>query len=238
VSGTARRTTLGSGLQSVTLVEHVLSALSGLRIDNCVVEIDACEPPGLDGSSAGFVEALLDAGIAPQDADKDIWTVEEPIILRDGSATLGLHPALNDELTISYMLDYGSRSPIDRQTHTQVVTPGDYAADIAECRTFLLESEAQAFREAGIGARTGYADLLVFGERGPIENQLRFANEPARHKVLDIIGDLALSGLDIRGHLVAYRSGHPLNTEFAHLLVQRFAPDGTRPRMGSPRRAA
>jgi UDP-3-O-acyl N-acetylglucosamine deacetylase len=238
VSGTARRTTLGMAPRSVTLVEHVLSALAGLRIDNCFVELDACEPPGLDGSACGFVEALLEAGVAPQEARKPVWTVEEPIILREGGATLGLHPELGDDLVISYLLDFGTNSPIDRQTHTQRVTPGEFVTEIAPCRTFLLEREAHKFREQGIGTRTTYRDLLVFGPGGPIENSLRYANEPARHKILDLIGDLALSGLDVRGHIVAYRSGHQLNTQFARTLAEKFTPANVRPTVGSFRRAA
>jgi UDP-3-O-acyl N-acetylglucosamine deacetylase len=237
VTDTNRRTTLGSGSHSVTLVEHVLAALAGLRIDNCIVELNAPEPPGLDGSSRGFVETLLDADIVPQEARKTVWSVEESVVLRDGGATLGLHPG-GDDLTISYMLDYGPTSPIARQTHTQRVTPGEFAAEIAQCRTFLLEEEAHALRKSGIGSRTSHRDLLVFGPRGPLENELRFANEPARHKVLDLIGDLALCGLDIRGHIVAYRSGHPLNTRFAHTLMDRFAPICARPMVGCFRRAA
>ena len=238
VSGTTRRTTLGSNQQSVTLVEHVLAALAGLRIDNCLVELNACEPPGLDGSCRGFVDTLLEAGISPQDSRKTIWGVEEPLVIRDGGATLGLHPGNGDDLTISYMLDYGPTSPIARQTHTQCVTPGEFAAEIAPCRTFLLEEEAHALRNNGIGLRSTHRDLIVFGPRGPIENELRFANEPARHKVLDLIGDLALCGLDIRGHFVAYRSGHPLNTRFAHTIMDRFAPISTRPMVDCFRRAA
>ena len=232
VTGTARRTTLGNGSRSVTLVEHVLSALAGLRIDNCIVELDAPEPPGLDGSAGPFVEAILDAGIEVQDAKRYVYSVIKPVVVRAGKATLALHPSADEELTVSYMLDYGANAPIDRQTHTQVITPGEYVEGIAECRTFVLEAEAHAFRAAGIGARTTARDLLVFGPHGVIDNHLRFANEPARHKILDLIGDLALCGLDIRGHIVAYRSGHPLNVELARTIAARHAQPAARPAIG------
>jgi len=238
VSGTNRRTTLGTGPKAVTLVEHVLSALAGMRVDNCRVELDGGEPPGLDGSACGFVEAILDAGIMPQEARKSVWTVEEPIQLRDGGATLALHPDHGEDLKVSYLLDFGAGSPIDRQMHTQVINPGEYATEIAPCRTFLLETEADALRQSGIGSRTTVKNLLVFGSRGPIDNSLRFANEPARHKILDIVGDLALCGLDVRGHIVAYRSGHPLNTLFARKLSDQFAPINARPQADCFRRAA
>lgn len=219
VSGTARRTTLGQAPKAVTLVEHVMAALAGLRIDNCIVELDACEPPGLDGSATGFVEALLEAGIELQQATKSVWAVEKTQFVRSGNSTLAIHPPQNDDLTISYLLDFGAGSPIDRQAHTQRITPGEFASEIACCRTFLLDDEAKSFRQAGIGSRTTAHDLLLFGARGVIDNELRFANEPARHKILDLVGDLALTGMDIRGHVVAYRSGHPLNVELAQTLV-------------------
>ncbi len=229
VTGTARRTTLGTAPRTVSLVEHVLAALHGLRIDNCMIEVDGPEPPGLDGSSAGFVSALLDGGIDLQSGKKSVWTVDRSVVVRSGGATLGIHPADNDDLTISYMLDYGQNSPITRQSHTQVITPGDFAESIAGCRTFLLETEIQAIQATGIGEHASTRDLLVFGPRGVIGNELRWANEPARHKVLDLVGDLALCGLDIRGHIVAYRSGHPLNVELARTLTERHLQSAVRP---------
>src|SRR5262249_47017433 len=159
----------------------------------------------------GFVDALRRAGTVAQPARRFAWAVEEPVVVAHGGATLALHPAEGDEFRISYLLDYGPRSPIGRQAHTQGVTPGRVARARASCRTFLLEEEAAELRRQGLGARTTAADLLVFDRRGPIGNRLRYANEPARHKVLDVVGDLALFGHDLRGHVVAYRSGHPLN---------------------------
>jgi len=126
-------------------------------------------------------------------------------------------------LKVSYALDYGLHSPIARQLCTQRVTPQNFLNDVASSRTFILESEAEELRRQGLGARTTAADLLVFGRRGPIDNRLRFADEPARHKILDIIGDLSLLGRDLYGHLVAYRSGHPLNIELVRKLKERLA---------------
>jgi UDP-3-O-[3-hydroxymyristoyl] N-acetylglucosamine deacetylase len=225
VTGTRRRTTLGTAPAEVGLVEHVLAALAGLRLDNVLIELDAPEPPGLDGSSRAFVAALLDAGFVTQPAARDCWHVEEPLMLESGGATLTLHPPGDDNgLTISYFLDYGAFSPLGRQLHTQVVTPTSFAEDLAACRTFLLREEAEELRRQGLGRRTTAADLLVFGPNGPIDNELRFANEPARHKVLDLVGDLALLGVDVCGHVVAYRSGHPLNVELVRGLHRRLWP--------------
>jgi UDP-3-O-acyl N-acetylglucosamine deacetylase len=223
VTGTSRRTTLGHLPGQVALVEHVLAALAGLRIDNCCVELDAPEPPGLDGSARGFVDALMKAGLRLQPASRPIWTVETPIVLEQGGATLTLHP-LEDAFRISYFLDYGAFSPLGRQTHTQEISPSEFVHSVASCRTFILESEGAELRRQGLGKHTTPADLLVFGSHGPIDNHLRFANEPARHKVLDLVGDLALLGADLRGHVVAYRSGHPLNVELVRALHRRLSP--------------
>jgi len=222
VTGTQRRTTLGKPPLSVGLVEHVLASLSGLHIDNCYVELDAPEPPGLDGSAAAFVQALQGAGAVVQDQPRDIWAATRTVIVTSADATLALHPTDTPELRISYMLDYGDRSPIVRQVYTEQITPEAFVKNIAPCRTFLLEEEAQFLLQQGIGSNTKVTDLLVFGPHGPIDNTLRFGNEPARHKVLDILGDLSLFGHDLSGHLVAYRSGHPLNVEMAIVLRQNL----------------
>lgn len=234
VTDTNRRTTLGTAETGVTLVEHVLAALAGLRIDNCRVELDAPEPPGLDGSAAGFVAALLGVGTVLQAARRPIWAPTAPILLAQGGATIALYPDdTQPGCRVSYTLDYGLRSPIARQSVTTPVTPEAFARDLAHCRTFLLENEAVALRRQGVGRHLTTAELLVFGERGPIGNTLRYADEPARHKVLDLVGDLALCGVDVCGHIVAYRSGHSLNVALAQAITERMAagaaPSGDAP---------
>jgi UDP-3-O-acyl N-acetylglucosamine deacetylase len=223
VTDTQRRTTLGKPPLSVTLVEHVLAALAGMHIDNCFVEVNAPEPPGLDGSALGFLKVLRQAGVRVQPARRAIWRPTESMVVSSGGATLALHPATAAELRISYLLNYGTFSPIAQQRHTRAVNPETFANSLANCRTFLLEEEALEFRRRGLGARTDFADLLVFGKRGPIHNSLRFADEPARHKILDLIGDMSLLQQDIHGHVVAYRSGHPLNVELVRVLRDRLA---------------
>ncbi len=228
VAGTTRRTTLGDGPLQVGLVEHVLSALGGMRIDNCYLELDAPEPPGLDGSAHGFVDALQAAGAVVQKESRLIWSVDKTVLVGGGTATLALHPSREVGLRASYHLDYGPASPIPPQRFTSDITPEEYMAAIAPCRTFLLDEEAKQFKKQGLGAHTEYKDLLVFGPRGPIDNRLRFANEPARHKVLDMIGDLFLLGHDLCGHLVACRSGHPLNVALVRALSQQMSEGLTR----------
>jgi UDP-3-O-acyl N-acetylglucosamine deacetylase len=219
VTDTRRRTTLGPAASGVTLVEHLLAALAGLRIDNCQIELDGPEPPGLDGSAAGYVAAIVGAGAVVQPARRTLWTVDSPIIVSAGGATVGIHPADQPGLRVSYLLDYGPIGPIPRQTFTLDARPADFAREVAPCRTFVTAAEAEALRAQGVGRHLTPADLLVFGHRGPIENRLRFADEPARHKVLDLTGDLALCGFDLAGHVVAYRSGHALNVELARRLA-------------------
>jgi UDP-3-O-[3-hydroxymyristoyl] N-acetylglucosamine deacetylase len=222
VTGTSRRTTLGQPPVCVSLVEHVLAALAGLRIDNCLVELNAAEPPGLDGSARGFVDALHPVGVRLQPARRPVWSVERSVVLHQNGATLALHPADGPDLKVSYTLDYGHRSPLGRQARTEVVTPESFVNNLADCRTFVLEEEAVELQRQGLGARTKVTDLLVFGKAGPIRNRLRHADEPARHKILDLLGDLSLLGQDVCGHLVAYRSGHPLNVELVRLLRRQL----------------
>src|SRR5262249_33003676 len=134
VTGTERRTTLGHSPLTVSLVEHVLAALKGMRIDNCWVELDAPEPPGLDGSAQPFVEALCSAGIVIQPARKTMWAVTSKLTVQQPGATLSLHPTDEPGLRASYSLDYGDRSPIVRQAHTAELTPQTFKQDIAPCR--------------------------------------------------------------------------------------------------------
>ena len=222
VTGTNRRTTLGKAPVHVSLVEHVLAALSGLRIDNCFVELDAPEPPGLDGSADAFVNALQHAGTVMLSERRPIWTVTEPETFVMNDATITLHPLDVPELRVSYLLDYGLDSSIQWQMATETITPASFASQVAPSRTFVTEAEALALRNQGLGSRTAVTDLLVFGPKGPINNRLRFGNEPARHKILDIVGDLSLIGCDLRGHVVAYRSGHPHNVGLVRQLSLRM----------------
>jgi len=219
VTGTQRRTTLGPPACNVTLVEHLLATLAGLRVDNCAIEINGPEPPGLDGSANGYVDAVMDVGIVEQPGRRPIWSVPAPITVAVAGATISLHPATETtNLRISYLLDYGAIGPIPRQSWTLDVRPDAFVREVAGCRTFVTDLEAEALRAQGVGKHLTPADLLVFGSRGVIDNHLRFANEPARHKILDLIGDLALCGFDVAGHVVAYRSGHALNVELARRL--------------------
>jgi UDP-3-O-acyl N-acetylglucosamine deacetylase len=219
---TARRTSLIRGDARVELTEHVLAALAGLRIDNCVIELDAPELPGVDGSCRPFVDVLLDAGIEPQSAPRAARRIDRLYehVSPDRSAGVKAQPANLDELALTYHLDYGERSPIKPQSLTVVITPESFLNEVAFARTFVLESEVAALRAAGYGTRVTERDLLVFGPEGVIGNSLRAKDECARHKILDCLGDFALLGCDLIGHVTAWRSGHHMNQELARRIEE------------------
>jgi UDP-3-O-[3-hydroxymyristoyl] N-acetylglucosamine deacetylase/3-hydroxyacyl-[acyl-carrier-protein] dehydratase len=222
-----RRTTIRRGPASVEMIEHVMAALAGLQVDNAVVEIDGPECPGCDGSSRPFVEALDRAGIVEQDRMRRALVLEDSILVHEGEAVLAAHPVGSEgRLTLSYHLDYGREAPIPAQTFCVGLSAETFRTELAPSRTFLLESEATALRAAGLGTRTTAADLLIFGRDGVIGNALRYADECARHKVLDMVGDLALLGVDLHGLVVAYRSGHLTNAALARRLLPRLAGAG------------
>jgi UDP-3-O-acyl N-acetylglucosamine deacetylase len=229
VTSTQRRTTLGGGEGAITLVEHLLATLAGLRVDNCVIELNGPEPPGLDGSARRFTEVVNEAGFEVQHARRAIWAVNDTVTVNKAGATVSIHPPAQGEepqLLATYILDYGKDSPIPNQKHTMAVTPTTFTNEVADSRTFVTEREALTLLEHGVGKHLTARDLLVFGSKGLIDNELRHANEPARHKVLDLIGDLFLCGVDLVGHVVAYRSGHSLNVALAKALAVRARQSG------------
>ena len=213
-----RRTTIQRGEAVVEMVEHVMAALAGLRVDNCEIEIDAPETPGCDGSSRAFVDALCAAGTVELDRERATFVIGRAVTVREGEAVLTALPAEGPGYVLSYHLDYGE-TPIGVQSLCLDVSAETFAAELASCRTFLLEGEAHALRRAGIGARANESDLLIFGAEGPIGNSVRFADECVRHKILDMVGDLALLEMDIVGHVVAHRSGHQLNAALVRALL-------------------
>ena len=188
-------------------------------MDNCRVELDGPETPGCDGSSLAFVQAIQGAGVVEQSRPRETLVIDRPVTVREGSSVLTAHPGEPDKLVLAYNLDYGRSTPIGSQSYFVEVSPESFRSELASSRTFLLESEAQAMRAAGIGRRTTEADLLIFGPDGPIGNELRYRDECARHKVLDMVGDLALLARDIAGHVVAHRSGHALNASLVRKLL-------------------
>ena len=213
-----RRTALANGTAAVETVEHVLSAVSGLGIDNLTIEVDAEEAPSIDGSALPFVEALQQAGLEEQDAPAEPFVIDEPIVVDEGDASLAALPGRADRLDVLFELDYDQTPSIGRQVLAFCLGVDDYASQIAPARTFLLDSEARQLRAAGFGTHLTAKDVLVIGADGPVDNELRFADEPVRHKLVDLIGDLAVLGRPLAGRVVSVRGGHELN----HRLVRRL----------------
>lgn len=218
VTDTRRRTVLGNPPGQIEVVEHVLAALAGMMVDNCRIELDGPEPPGWDGSVQELVTALCEAGTCVQDADIPIFAPCQPFDLRHNGSRIVFLPSAGTCLEVNYFLDYGWWAAIPPQRFGCRVNPQDLVNDLAASRTFLLIEEVQALRRQGIGTRTGPEQVLVFGKQGVLANRLRWADEPARHKTLDLIGDLSLVGYPLVGRLVAYRSGHTLNVHLAQQL--------------------
>jgi UDP-3-O-[3-hydroxymyristoyl] N-acetylglucosamine deacetylase len=214
-----RRTTLRRHGASVEMVEHVLAALTGLRIDNCEVWVSAAELPGCDGSSLPFVEALDSAGIVEQTSLRPIMMVREATWLGSRESWIEIEPATDAGLTIEYRLDFRSHPAIGQQVLSLPIRPDTFRHQIAPARTFLLKEEAQWLRSQGLALRASASDVLVFDETGPIDNVLRFPDECVRHKILDILGDFALAGCDLVGQITAHRSGHQLNAHMVRTLL-------------------
>lgn len=204
------RTNLAVGSASVEMVEHVLSALAGLGVDCCEVSVEAAELPGLDGSSHAFVEAIDSVGVEDVGAPCDPIVVSDGFRVEDGRGWVEVSPPVFAGLSVEYLLDYGD-GPIGRQRCAVDVTPNAYRAELARARTFLGVEDADRLRASGRGLHVAIGDLLVFGPDGPVGNSLRWPDECARHKALDVVGDLALAGRPIHASVRASRSGHRLN---------------------------
>jgi len=218
-----RRTTLVVDGQTVEMVEHVLAAIHGLQIDNLEVRVNTAEMPGCDGSSSDFVDALQMAGIVDQESEVSLLIVTEPVKVGDDQSWVEARPSKNGTFSFKYRLDFGSDNCIGPETFAATVTPDLFIKELASARTFLLEEEARWLRQQGLGKHVTFKDLLIFGEEGPLENELRFENECVRHKGLDLVGDLALAGCGIVGHFVAHRSGHRLNSSLVRALLAEFS---------------
>lgn len=216
----SRRTTIKKGPVSIETIEHCLAAVNALEIDNVVVEVDGSELPAPDCSCAEYFKVLKRAGVVEQDVVRKEYVVNKPITITAGDASIYALPYAEDGLSLTYDLDYGGHTGIERQIFSCRLTPDDFEKHLAPARTFLLEAEAKQFQARGMGTHISPRDLLVIGSDGPIKNTYRFPNECVRHKIVDLIGDLALVGRAVKGRIVAYKSGHALNQQLARKLYE------------------
>ncbi len=222
-----RRTTLVYDGCAVEMVEHILSALVGLKIDNCIVEVDRIEMPGMDGSSIAFTRALQSAGRIEQDQPRRQIVIHTPIRIEEKGAWVEAMPTASESFELVYDVEYNDCPAIGKQHTRYKLDRSTYQQQIASARTFVLKHEAEMLRQQGLGERVSYQDLLVFDDDGPIDNELNFDDECGRHKILDMIGDLALTGCDIIGRVHGHKSGHRLNSQLAFaILHQAVSNDG------------
>ncbi|MCY2973815.1 MAG: UDP-3-O-acyl-N-acetylglucosamine deacetylase [Planctomycetota bacterium] len=216
---TQLRTRLTSSECSFDMIEHIMSALHAAQVDNCIVDCSAQEMPGLDGSSLRFALGIDQAGVVSQSAAVADVKITTPIRIGTDEQWIMALPHIDQDLdsglTCEYRLDFGPHSVIPKGDYCIAVNHTAYMQEVAPARTFITHHEAEILQSQGIAKHVTHRDLLVFGSQGPVGNTLRFADECARHKLLDLIGDLALSGVQIHGRVIACRSGHVLNGRMA-----------------------
>ena len=201
----------------ISTTEHLLSALIGLGVDNIIVEIDNLEVPILDGSAAPYVDAILGAGLKRQRRKREYLRILKEVEVREGSKFIGVYPG--EGYSIQYSIDFPS--PIGRDTFSGDLEAGAYASLIAPARTFGFREDEAMLRDMGLIRGVSDSSAIILTREGVQNGPLRFHDEFVRHKVLDLIGDLALAGRRIWGRVVAERAGHAMHTA----LVQRLLRD-------------
>lgn len=245
VISTTRGTTIKSDEAQVSTIEHVLSALVGLGIDNVLMGIDGPEVPILDGSAIQFVKALQEAGIEEQEADREYFEVTEPISYRDEATGAELMALPHDGFEVITMIDFNSK--VLGQQYAQLYSLDDYEKEIASCRTFVFLHELDNLFSQNLIKGGDLDNAIVIADRPVTQEelddmatklgkpsikvdkegilntvQLQFKNEPARHKLLDVIGDISLLGKPIKGKIVATKPGHTANFEFTKVLKKQY----------------
>jgi len=216
----SRRTTLKKGSVSIETIEHCMAAMNALEIDNITVEVNGPELPASDCSCSEYFKLLRRAGLVEQNVSRKEYVIDKPITVTGGDTCIYALPYSEDGLSITYDLDYGGHTGIGRQIFSCRLTPESFERHLAPARTFLLEAEAKQFQARGMGAHVSPRDILIINSDGPIKNSYRFPNECVRHKIVDLIGDLALVGRAIKGRIVAYKSGHTLNQQLSRKLCE------------------
>lgn len=243
----SRGTTLGIGDIRVHTVEHVLAAVAGLQIDNLIIELDSNEPPVGDGSAMPFVETLLKADFIKQDSPKDYLIIDQIIHYQDEKNSVDIVALPTDDFRITVMIDY--QNPALGSQHTGLFDlEKEFIPEFASARTFCFLHEVEMLHDQGlirggninnaivivdqdltddeinrIASKLGIEDNIILGKNGILNNKsLHYRNEPARHKLLDLIGDLALIGAPIKAQILAARCGHKSNVEFAKKIRKLY----------------
>jgi UDP-3-O-[3-hydroxymyristoyl] N-acetylglucosamine deacetylase len=218
VERVAYATTLMSHGVWISTVEHLLSALYALGVDNTIIELDNFEVPILDGSALPYTEAIEKAGIVRLAAPRNYMRIEKPFIMEESGKTLAIYPS--DVLSLEY--EIGFKHPLIGHQKLEVkITPENYRAMIASARTFGFYHEVEALQAAGLVRGGSLENAIVLTETGMLnETSLRYPDEFVRHKILDLLGDFALIGQQVLGRLTANRAGHALHTRFVGALLE------------------
>jgi UDP-3-O-[3-hydroxymyristoyl] N-acetylglucosamine deacetylase len=217
VAGINYATGLSRDSGTVETVEHLLSALVSLGIDNVVVELSQPEVPIMDGSAAPFVYLINEAGVKRLTPLRRYLKVLRPISLSRGDKRIAIYPSAHFKVTYSIAFDH----PLLRhQSRTMRINEDSFVEEIAPARTFGFLKEVELLRQQGLALGGSLENAIVIGDTGVLNNALRFEDEFVRHKILDVIGDLALVGHPLIGHVVAHRGGHALHTAFAAQVLE------------------
>jgi UDP-3-O-[3-hydroxymyristoyl] N-acetylglucosamine deacetylase/3-hydroxyacyl-[acyl-carrier-protein] dehydratase len=217
----SRRTTLGENYFEVHTVEHVLSALYGMEVDNAIIELDSDEPPEPeDGSVKPYVEVLESAGLKELDRDRKILKIVEPVSIEAFGAQITVVPY--DGFRISFTIDY-DHEVLGAQYASFEITPETFREEIAPARTFCFYRDVKSLQEKGLIKGGTLDNAIVIGDEGIMNPEpLRFKDEFVRHKILDLIGDLSLLGRRIQGHVISAKSGHASNVQFINEIARRY----------------
>lgn len=221
----SRGTTIGINGFKVHTVEHVLAAIAGLGIDNLDIEVDANETPVGDGSSFPFMQTLKRAGIVDQDTEKRFIKIEEPVYYKKDDVTLSVLPA--DELRITMTIAY-DHVAVGTQYASFTITPGSFEHEIASARTFCFLRDVKMLQERGLIQGGSLENAVVIGDDSILNDELRWPDEPVRHKILDLLGDMFLLGRPVKGHVIAVKSGHAMHVNFSKQIKRRLLNGHTR----------
>ena len=219
VIDTSNATVIGADGVIVSTVEHLMACLSGMAVDNAIVELNSHEMPIMDGSAGPFAEMIRKAGLEPQAGPRCYFTVKEPIELKENGKFVGIYPLSTFKLT--YTIEY-DHPLIQKQTRTFDGTPGSFESEICRARTYGFLHEYEYLKRYGLAGGCSLDNVVVVDDSGVVNAEgLRYEDEFVRHKILDCIGDLALLGMPVIGHIVMSKSGHAFNYTFLKEFFNR-----------------